>query len=182
MSLRSGPLAVTVQRSARWSARVPLTTASLVLVMLSASLGLGAQSGATASSAPPSASAVQENVVAVDSVVEENTRLVASELRCPVCQGSSIQDSPSELAQEMKGVVRDQLASGKSPDEVKAYFVAKYGEWILLAPTPKGFNLVAYLLPVAAVLAGALVIWRSVRKWTAGPAGAGGESGGVSVD
>ncbi|MCC6928784.1 MAG: cytochrome c-type biogenesis protein CcmH [Gemmatimonadaceae bacterium] len=104
--------------------------------------------------------------VSNDPVLEEKTRQVASELRCPVCQGNSIQDSPSELAQEMKGVVRDQLASGKSPDEVKAYFVAKYGEWILLEPKASGFNLVAYLLPVVMVAAGGLVIWRAVTKWT----------------
>ena len=108
--------------------------------------------------------------VSNDPVLESNTRLVASQLRCPVCQGNSIQDSPSELAQEMKGVVRDQLASGKSPEEVKAYFVAKYGEWILLEPKASGFNLVAYLLPLGMVLVGGLVIWRSVRKWTAAAA------------
>ena len=92
--------------------------------------------------------------VSNDPVLEEKTRQVASELRCPVCQGNSIQDSPSELAQEMKGVVRDQLASGKSPEEVKAYFVTKYGEWILLEPKASGFNLVAYLLPVVMVVVG----------------------------
>ncbi len=105
--------------------------------------------------------------VSNDPVLEEKTRLVASELRCPVCQGNSIQDSPSELAQEMKGVVRDQLASGKSPDEVKAYFIAKYGEWILLEPKASGFNLVVYLLPLVLVAVGGFVIWRSVKKWTA---------------
>ena len=104
--------------------------------------------------------------VSNDPVLEEKARQVASELRCPVCQGNSIQDSPSELAQEMKGVVRDQLASGKSPDEVKAYFVAKYGEWILLEPKASGFNLVAYLLPVVMIAVGGLVIWRAVAKWT----------------
>lgn len=108
--------------------------------------------------------------VSNDPVLEEKARQVASELRCPVCQGNSIQDSPSELAQEMKGVVRDQLASGKSPDEVKAYFVAKYGEWILLEPKASGFNLVAYLLPVVMVAVGGLVIWRAVTKWTSAPA------------
>lgn len=104
--------------------------------------------------------------VSNDPVLEEKTRLVASELRCPVCQGNSIQDSPSELAQEMKGVVRDQLASGKSPEEVKAYFIAKYGEWILLEPKASGFNLVVYLLPLVLVLVGGFVIWRAVKKWT----------------
>lgn len=120
---------------------------------------------------PVAARAQQAEVVTTGTnTLEERTRAVASQLRCPVCQGNSIQDSPSELAQEMKGVVRDQLAAGKRPDEVIQYFVDKYGEWILLEPKPSGFNLVAYLLPVIGLLGGGLVIWRSVRKWTAAPA------------
>lgn len=120
---------------------------------------------------PLRAMAQEEEVITTGTnTLEERTRAVASQLRCPVCQGNSIQDSPSELAQEMKGVVRDQLAAGKRPDEVIQYFVDKYGEWILLEPKPSGFNLVAYLLPIVGLLGGGLVIWRAVRKWTAAPA------------
>lgn len=97
--------------------------------------------------------------------LEATTRAVASELRCPVCQGLSINDSPSELAQEMKGVVRDRLAAGESPDEVKAYFVAKYGEWILLEPEARGFNLLVYLLPLGVVLGGLAAIVVALRRW-----------------
>lgn len=103
-----------------------------------------------------------------DSALEARTSAVASQLRCPVCQGLSIQDSPSELAQSMRSVVRDQLAAGKSPDQVKAYFVSKYGEWILLSPAPHGFNLLAYALPVLVVLGGGALIILAVRRWTAG--------------
>jgi cytochrome c-type biogenesis protein CcmH len=104
-----------------------------------------------------------------DSALEARTSAVASQLRCPVCQGLSIQDSPSELAQSMRSVVRDQLAAGKSPDEVKAYFTSKYGEWILLAPAPHGFNLVAYAVPFLIVLGGGVLIAMAVRRWTAAP-------------
>jgi len=103
-----------------------------------------------------------------DSALEARTSAVASQLRCPVCQGLSIQDSPSELAQQMRSLVRDQLAAGRSPDEVRAYFISKYGEWILLAPAPHGFNLLAYALPVLAIVCGGLVIVVAVRRWTAG--------------
>ncbi len=105
--------------------------------------------------------------LSTDSALEARTTALASELRCPVCQGNSIQDSPSELAQEMRSVIRDQLRAGKTPDEVRAYFLAKYGEWILLAPKAEGFNLVVYLVPLFAVLVGGAVVWRTVRKWTA---------------
>lgn len=101
-----------------------------------------------------------------DSALEAQTTVLASELRCPVCQGNSIQDSPSELALQMRDVIRDQLRAGKTPDEVRAYFVDKYGEWILLSPRPEGLNLVVYLVPFLAVMVGGLVVWRTVRRWT----------------
>ena len=103
-----------------------------------------------------------------DSALEARVRAVSSQLRCPVCQGLSLQDSPSELSQEMKDVVREQLAAGKSNDEVLQYFVGKYGEWILLQPKPSGFNLTVYALPVLMLAAGALVVTIAVRRWTRG--------------
>ena len=116
---------------------------------------------------------VRPPVAQSDSALEAMTTTLASELRCPVCQGNSIQDSPSELAQQMRDVIRDQLRSGKTPDEVRGYFVDKYGEWILLRPRAEGLNLIVYLVPVAAVLLGGIVVWRTVRKWTAaGPSSA----------
>jgi cytochrome c-type biogenesis protein CcmH len=98
--------------------------------------------------------------------LEALTSRVAAQLRCPVCQGLSIEDSPTELALEMRSLIRDQLAEGRSPAEVEAYFVSKYGEWILLQPKPEGFNLAVYALPLMALLAGVGVIGLSVRRWT----------------
>ncbi|MBL8960815.1 MAG: cytochrome c-type biogenesis protein CcmH [Gemmatimonadetes bacterium] len=102
-------------------------------------------------------------VTGADSALERRTREVASELRCPVCQGLSIADSPSDLALEMKGLVREQLAAGKSPEEIRAYFIGKYGEWVLLEPKAEGLNLLVYLLPVALVIGGGLFVVRYVR-------------------
>ena len=101
-----------------------------------------------------------------DAVLERRTSEVASELRCPVCQGVSVEDSPTELARQMRDVVREQLAAGRSPDEVRAYFVDKYGEWILLKPKASGFNLVVYVLPWLVVVAGIFVVIFAVRRWT----------------
>lgn len=102
----------------------------------------------------------------MDSALEARTTALAAELRCPVCQGNSIQDSPSELAQQMRDLIRDQLRAGKTPDEVRAYFVAKYGEWILLSPKAEGFNMIVYLVPLLVILGGGAIVWRSVRRWT----------------
>lgn len=108
--------------------------------------------------------------VAGDSALEAKTRAVASQLRCPVCQGLSLQDSPSELSQEMRDLVREQLAAGKSPAEVKQYFVNRYGEWILLDPQAHGFNWLVYALPVLLLVGGGAALLVAVRRWSARPA------------
>lgn len=104
----------------------------------------------------------------MDSVaLEAATRAVASQLRCVVCQGLSIQDSPSGLAQDMRRTVREMLAEGRTPEEVKAYFVSAYGEFVLLEPAPTGFNLAVYVLPVLALLGGIIALVLIARRWTA---------------
>ena len=110
-----------------------------------------------------------------DSLLEARTAAVASTLRCPVCQGESIQDSPSELAQQMRSVVRDRLRSGESPEQVKAYFVSRYGEWILLEPKMSGLNVLLYAVPVVLVIGGLALVVVLVRRWTtaAGPTASG---------
>jgi cytochrome c-type biogenesis protein CcmH len=104
---------------------------------------------------------------AADADLEARTTAVASTLRCPVCQGESIQDSPADLAQDMRELVREQLRAGKTPEEVKAYFVGRYGEWILLEPRMTGLNILLYVFPVVLVLAGLALVVVLVRKWSA---------------
>jgi cytochrome c-type biogenesis protein CcmH len=101
-----------------------------------------------------------------DSALESRTSAVASTLRCPVCQGESIQDSPSELAQQMRAVVRERLRAGESPEQIKAYFVGRYGEWILLEPKMTGLSIVLYVVPVLLVIGGLLLVVFLVRRWT----------------
>jgi cytochrome c-type biogenesis protein CcmH len=101
-----------------------------------------------------------------DTALERQVQQVAAQLRCPVCQGLSILDSPSELAQDMKGLVRDQLAAGATPEEVRKYFVDRYGEWVLLKPPAHGANLAVWLLPVVVLVGGAIALWMTVRRWT----------------
>lgn len=105
-----------------------------------------------------------------DPAIEAKVLKLATELRCPVCQGLSIQDSPSELALQMKDVIRTQLEAGASEQDVRDYFVSKYGEWVLLEPKASGFNLLVYLLPALALLGGAAFIVVSVRRWSSTPA------------
>lgn len=97
--------------------------------------------------------------------LEDQAQALAAELRCPVCQNLSVGDSPSEMATQMRDLIREQLARGESPEQVRAYFVSRYGEWILLAPARRGFNWVAWLLPFGALLGGlGLVVRRAVSR------------------
>lgn len=97
--------------------------------------------------------------------VEQQTHEIAAELRCPVCQNLSVADSPSELAVQMRASIEEQLRQGKSPDEVKRFFVSKYGDWVLLAPPAKGFNLLLWLLPAIAALCGVILVGFVLRRW-----------------
>lgn len=96
---------------------------------------------------------------ALESLTEE----VSSLMRCPVCQGLSVADSPTPLASAMKNEVRDLLATGYSREQVLEYFEQSYGEFIRLAPQARGFNLTVWLAPLALLLIGVGLILRRRR-------------------
>ena len=127
--------------------------------------------------------AQQPAAVVAESTLDARTRELSSQLRCPVCQGLSLQDSPSELSQQMRDVVRQQLAAGRTPADVRAYFVGRYGEWILMRPEPHGFNWVVYAMPLILLAGGGWILALAVRKWTvAHPSpGASVASGGTGI-
>lgn len=153
---------------------------SRALTILGAALLAVALAGAASAmraqeQTPPGAAAAPEQAaspdvaraVARDPALEARATRLASELRCPVCQGLSIQDSPSPLALQMKDLIRTQVGQGQTDAEIRGYFVSKYGEWVLLQPRASGFNLLVYFLPAAALLAGLGLLVVAVRRWTA---------------
>ena len=112
--------------------------------------------------------------------LDERARAIEAQLRCPTCQGLSIADSPATSAVQMRGLVREQIARGASDDEVRGFFVARYGRWILLDPPLAGPDLALWIAPVAIVAVGvALVVRRARRRertelprhWAAVPVG-----------
>jgi cytochrome c-type biogenesis protein CcmH len=117
--------------------------------------------------ATPAAAQTRLDSVSIpkDPAFEAKVREVASTLRCPVCQNNSIEESPSLLAQDMKREVRQRLAAGESPDEIRNYFISRYGEWVLTKPRAAGVNLSVWLLPIVALFGGAVVVWVAVRRW-----------------
>ena len=109
--------------------------------------------------------AVSAGAVQVD---EQTVHDVASELRCVVCQSLSVADSPSETANQMRGIIRERLAAGESPAQVRAYFVEKYGDWILLSPPASGFTLLVWVVPFIGLALGLVLVAVVVRRWSRG--------------
>ena len=107
---------------------------------------------------------------------------IAKNLRCPVCENQSVGDSPSGLAGQMRELIREKLKQGQTREQIEAYFTARYGEWVLLAPPKRGFNLVAWVLPFAFIASGAIVLVALLRRWRTAPAGAGDEPLGLGED
>ena len=90
--------------------------------------------------------------------IDDQVKEISYLLMCPVCQGQSVGESNSNLAHDMRDIVRKQLEEGKSKEEILAYFVNSYGESILASPPPKGINWLLWLLPGVAIIFGGLGI------------------------
>ena len=96
-------------------------------------------------------------------------RKLSDELRCPTCQGLSVKDSEAGFSNSIKDKVRELMKNGQSDDEILAYFVKRYGEWILRAPTKQGFNLVLWILPGAGILIGLFTVLFRSKRWVRQP-------------
>jgi cytochrome c-type biogenesis protein CcmH len=95
---------------------------------------------------------------------------IAEDLRCPVCQGLSVADSHSPTAEAMREDIRRRVEAGESAGAVKAYYVSRYGEWVLLRPEASGVGGLVWILPVAALLLAAGGLSLAFRRWRRQPA------------
>src|SRR5690348_5686955 len=100
--------------------------------------------------------------------LDQRVHDVASQLKCPVCQGESVADSPSTISQQMRGVIRQQLQQGQSEQHIIQYFVSRYGSNILWSPPKQGFTMLAWVIPIAMLLCGTLLLVLVLRGWLAG--------------
>jgi cytochrome c-type biogenesis protein CcmH len=119
------------------------------------------------------AGAVQPGEVLADPALEARAREISKDLRCLVCRNENIDDSNSELARDLRLLVRERLVAGDSDTEAVAYIVDRYGEYVLLNPPASGANLALWLAgPVLLLLAGggAAVYLRNRRRMPEGPA------------
>src|SRR3990170_2058625 len=84
----------------------------------------------------------------VEDPLERRMLEIAKDLRCAVCQNQPVSESHAPLAQDMRAIIRDQLKAGKSPEEIKRYFVDRYGDYVLMKPATRGFGAIVWLGPV----------------------------------
>ncbi len=100
-----------------------------------------------------------------DAGQEARARALFSDIRCVVCQHESIADSPAGIAADMRRLVREEIAAGKSDLEVRQDLVRRYGDYILFQPPVRAGTWLLWFGPFALVLgAGAVFVWRARRK------------------
>lgn len=96
--------------------------------------------------------------------LEARAEQIGSQLRCPVCQNESIEDSGSDLARDLRRIVREQVSAGKTNPQVIAWMVARYGNFIRLRPPFEPLTWLLWFSPLVALGAGGIVVWLGRRR------------------
>ena len=108
--------------------------------------------------------AVEPGEALADPVLEARARAVSAELRCLVCQNQSIDDSHATLAKDLRLLVRERIKAGDSDEQVQAFLVARYGDFILLKPPLKTGTILLWAGPFVLLAAGAAAIFLMSRR------------------
>jgi cytochrome c-type biogenesis protein CcmH len=111
--------------------------------------------------------AVQPDEMLQDPALEARAREISREIRCPVCQGESIDDSNAPISRDLRIIIRERIVAGDTDAEVVDYIVARYGEFVLFNPRAEGSNLILWLagpaLLLVAVAVGAVAFRRRAQ-------------------
>ncbi len=99
-----------------------------------------------------------------DQAQEERARALGRELRCMVCQNQSIEDSDADLARDLRRIVREQVATGRTDREIMGYLHDRYGDFVLLRPPVRLTTLALWAMPVIALGLGATLIMVARRR------------------
>jgi len=94
---------------------------------------------------------------------EAQAMALMDSIRCVVCQGQPISGSDADLAGDMRRVIREQIAAGKTPEQVRAWLVSRYGDWVSFKPVVRAATLPLWLVPLLALLGGFWLISRRIR-------------------
>lgn len=101
-----------------------------------------------------------------DPALEARARAISKELRCVVCQNQTIDESDATLAADLRMIVRERLTAGDSDEEVKAWIVARYGDYVLLRPPFRGETVLLWLGPSLVLLLGGVGVFFFLRHRT----------------
>jgi cytochrome c-type biogenesis protein CcmH len=100
-----------------------------------------------------------------ESDLDTRTREVAKTLRCTVCQTENVWESGSPFAQTVRANIRERLQQGQSPEEIRAYFLSRYGDYILMQPPTRGVNWIVWVGPFVLLGVGGVLLYRSLSRW-----------------
>ncbi len=103
---------------------------------------------------------------AADLSLDDAALEIGKELQCPICQNLAVAYSPSPLAAQMRDIIRAKLQAGETREQIIQYFVDRYGEGILWNPPQPGWNLIAWRVPILALVLGAAGLLVLLRNWT----------------
>ncbi|HET8831163.1 MAG TPA: cytochrome c-type biogenesis protein [Casimicrobiaceae bacterium] len=101
---------------------------------------------------------------AADEALDTRLKALENELRCLVCQNQTLADSNAPLAEDLRREVRELATGGKSDDEIRAYLVARYGDFVLYKPPVKSTTYVLWFAPFLLLVSGAAAWWVLVRR------------------
>ncbi len=101
--------------------------------------------------------------------VDDQVLRISKNLYCPVCTGVPLDVCETQACAQWRALIREKLLAGENEEQIRQYFIAQYGERVLGAPPPEGFNLSAYILPVLALLIGGVIIFWTTRTWLKRP-------------
>lgn len=107
------------------------------------------------------------NAQAQDIVLDPRVFEIGAELRCPTCVAESVSESNAAIAREMRQIIQEQLAEGRSREEILAFFQERYGDWVLLSPPRRGIFTLIWIAPAVAALGGVLALAVVMRRWRA---------------
>ena len=127
-----------------------------LLVLLALVAGLVSMISVAVSGHPPASQAQQ-------------VQQIAAGLHCPICKDLSVADSPAPLAQQMRQEIAQKLRAGESADQIRAGFVAAYGESVLMSPPRRGLAGAVYYLPLLVLAAGLIIAFILLRRWLRAP-------------
>jgi cytochrome c-type biogenesis protein CcmH len=109
---------------------------------------------------------VWQAVQPAPTTAEQEVTAIAATLRCPTCQGLSVADSDAAISRSMRDLISEQVAASRTAEQIRGYFVERYGDWILLSPRSSGIGWLVWVLPVIALTGGMAVATGRARRRT----------------